>query len=118
MSVFGAQLRQGIAEASAGQDFDVEALLLGAAAVDPQYFKGIEMVLWDLPKGGIGLGNARDYLGQSNVGDTSTTKGLGHANGPQAGTREQRQFRMGQAAFAVAQDAVAAQFARQFFCNL
>ncbi|MNJ49167.1 hypothetical protein D3C77_443850 [compost metagenome] len=118
MGGFGPKFRQGVTEAFAGQYFGVQALLLLRAAVYPQHFQGIEMVLRNLTQGGIGLGDARDDFGQGNVGNTGAAKGFGDADGPQAGARKQRQFRVWQATFAVAQDAVAAQFAGQFFGNL
>ncbi|MNE33726.1 hypothetical protein D3C80_1274130 [compost metagenome] len=118
MGGFGPKFRQGVTEAFARQYFGVQSLLLLRAAVYPQHFQGIEMVLRNLTQGGIGLGDARDDFGQGNVGNTGAAKGFGDADGPQAGARKQRQFRVWQATFAVAQDAVAAQFAGQFFGNL
>jgi len=65
------------------------------------------VVLRNLAKGGISLGDAGDDLGQGDIGHACAAEGFGDADGPQAGAGEQLQFGVGQAAFAVAQGAVA-----------
>ena len=94
----GTQLGQGIAETAAGQYFAIQPLLLFGAAVYPQYFQAVEMILWDLPQRAVGLGDAGDDLGQGDVGHASAAEGLGHTDGPQAGAGEQVQFAVRQPA--------------------
>ncbi|MCY1432128.1 hypothetical protein D9M71_481180 [compost metagenome] len=118
MGGFGPKFRQGVAEAFAGQYFGVQALLLLRTAVYPQHFQCIEVVLWNLPQRGVGLGDAGDDPGQGDVRYASAAIGLGHADAPQAGAGEQLEFRVRQASFAVAQGAVAMQLDGDFLGDL
>ncbi|MCY1412415.1 hypothetical protein D9M71_278190 [compost metagenome] len=111
----GAQLSQGIAETAAGQYLGVQALLLFGAAVYPQHFQTVEMILRNLPERTVGLRDTGDDLGQGDVGYAGTAEGFGHADGPQAGAGEQLEFGQRQAALAVAQGAVAAQLLGDVF---
>ncbi|MND59636.1 hypothetical protein D3C80_508380 [compost metagenome] len=95
---FGAEFGQRIAEALPGQNLGVQALLLLVAAVHPQYFEGIEMVLRDLPQRAVGPGDQGDDLGQGDVGNTGAAILFWHADAPQARSGKHFQFRVWQAA--------------------
>ncbi|MNN59684.1 hypothetical protein D3C81_1748200 [compost metagenome] len=107
MGGFGAEFGEGIAEALTGQYFGVQTFFLLFAAINPQYFEGVEMVLRDLPEGAIRLGDQGDDLGQGDVGNAGAAVFLGHADAPQARAGKHFQLRVWQTAFAVAQGAVA-----------
>ncbi|MNC42326.1 hypothetical protein D3C75_911390 [compost metagenome] len=107
MGGFGAEFGEGIAEALAGQHFGIKSFFLLVAAVHAQHFEGIKMVLRNLPQRAVGLGDQGDDLGQGDVGNTGAAIFLWHADAPQARAGKHFQFRVWQAALAVAQGAIA-----------
>ncbi|MCY1228665.1 hypothetical protein D9M72_409930 [compost metagenome] len=98
----GADLGQGVAEALAGQGSGEQAALLGLAAVHPEDFQGVEMVLRDLSEGGIGGTDDGDDPRQGHPRYASATELARHADTPQARAGEGVEFLMGQAPVAVA----------------
>ncbi|MNZ80987.1 hypothetical protein D3C78_996420 [compost metagenome] len=108
-----ADFREGVAEAFTGQHLGEQAAFLRLAAVHPQHFEGVEVVLRNLSEGGVGGGDNRYHPGQGDAGNTGTAILARHADAPQAGAAEALQFVPRQAPFAVALDGAGAELGGQ-----
>ncbi|MNF70720.1 hypothetical protein D3C84_526430 [compost metagenome] len=79
-----ADLGQGIAEAFPRQGRGEQAALLGLAAIHPQHFQGVEMVLRNLSQGGIRRTDDGDDVRQGDARDPGATVLARHADAPEA----------------------------------